>query len=245
MFSESVNFHRIFIRKSQTASTPAEEPVQFVITEVRERKHKCQICGKTYFRACHLSDHMIYGHSTELKHKCPQCPKAFPHKRNLSMHISNVHDGGMYQCTLCEKTFTSDPYLRRHLRAHSAEKKHVCEICDKRFLQPANLREHMLVHTKIREKKSKLKDFHCSYCPKTYKSKKSFRKHQERHGNEVAEEVPQDDQEVPEEKQEMLEEDIKDEDITAGEGEEAPEEIKQEPHETEEMDLANMKDYII
>uniref|UniRef100_A0A1B0DNG5 C2H2-type domain-containing protein n=2 Tax=Phlebotomus papatasi TaxID=29031 RepID=A0A1B0DNG5_PHLPP len=110
----------------------SEEIVQFVITEIKDKKYICEFCNKAFTRLSNLSEHMVT-HSSEKNSKCNICPGAFKSQRRLKRHILETHTNETHPCTLCNKTFTVGIKLRRHLRRHSKERRYPCDLCDKRF----------------------------------------------------------------------------------------------------------------
>ncbi|XP_055691600.1 zinc finger protein 774-like [Lutzomyia longipalpis] len=70
---------------------PAEEVVQFVITEFRERNHKCPTCEMTFYEESHLRVHMVK-HQKVQKFHCRQCFKSFPEKAKLTAHMKARHN---------------------------------------------------------------------------------------------------------------------------------------------------------
>ena len=73
------------------------------------RKHKCNICLKTFNNKNYLSNHIKQIHGNEKKHSCLYCDLIFSHKSNLKRHMDSIHNNHQrikYQCKVCLKQFT-------------------------------------------------------------------------------------------------------------------------------------------
>ena len=57
----------------------------------KQKKFKCDKCGKAYNRPIHLQDHIASVHDGIAPYKCDICSKAFNNKSNFRKHFEKVH----------------------------------------------------------------------------------------------------------------------------------------------------------
>ncbi|XP_058448510.1 zinc finger protein 239-like [Malaya genurostris] len=88
----------------------------------QERLYPCDICGRTFLRACQLACHRRI-HTGERPYQCTYCEKRFIDASGLAKH-KRIHTGERpYQCGDCSYAFTTSTNLATHIRrAHSSSK---------------------------------------------------------------------------------------------------------------------------
>ena len=111
-----------------------------MMSELGEKDHKCDICGKLFGTKSHLRRHILQIHEVQTGHKCQLCNKEFGYYQHLSDHIKIEH----VKCEKCGKIFSTPYSLVRHTsRKHSENertKDYKCETCGKKFLTKEGLR---------------------------------------------------------------------------------------------------------
>uniref|UniRef100_A0A1B0C7Z7 Putative c2h2-type zn-finger protein n=1 Tax=Lutzomyia longipalpis TaxID=7200 RepID=A0A1B0C7Z7_LUTLO len=156
-----------------------KETVQFVIQELRERKHECPVCHKFFFTLGHKNEHLKI-HSSERKFQCPNCPMAFPCGSRLKKH-SMVHENKDIPCNICEKRFKNLRSLGLHMELHSNTEKIECELCQKMLKTTRSLKEHYL---RIHCSETANKIYNCDECGKEFGLKNHLKKHMVTHSQE-------------------------------------------------------------
>lgn len=145
------------------------------------RENRCDICGKGYFRASRLKEHVEAVHLKQII--CTICDRTFSSKCNLAQHIKVIHSNKpKVKCPKCERSFTrfenmNIHYLKQHEKApmcfkstkSNEDKKpdnFVCDICNKSFTQRHIIQRHMRnIH--LNEIISKYPDSRrCEHCTK-------------------------------------------------------------------------------
>ncbi|CAK1542359.1 unnamed protein product [Leptosia nina] len=112
-----------------------------------EKKHMCDICGKSYRSNAFLNYHKL----THLEQRCfkCECGKAFFNNGNLQMHKKTHSEERPYVCSVCGKGFKCKGALDRHFRGHTGVKPYKCEVCGKAFSQSNSCKVHVrTVHLK-------------------------------------------------------------------------------------------------
>ena len=130
----------------------------------KQKKFKCDTCGKGFFKDFSLKKHIKVIHEGARDHKCPQCEKTFTQAASLRRHIESFHSGNVtvFNCELCQKNFTRKDNLNDHIEnVHNGriKKPYKCDKCDKYFRKPSVLKKHIeIVH-------EGQMNFKCNYCP--------------------------------------------------------------------------------
>lgn len=94
--------------------------ISFVITQLGEKSHTCDICNKLFISATNLSIHKKTVHEGVRSFACDQCDKSFIHSYLLEQHKEAIHQGIRSNiCKICDKSFSKASGLRRHLLAHT------------------------------------------------------------------------------------------------------------------------------
>ena len=73
--------------------------------------------GEQEFNQSSLEIHYTTNHENVVKkHKCEICKKSFKTKPILKRHFSTVHDnnGKIINCNICSKSFSPELYLKKH-----------------------------------------------------------------------------------------------------------------------------------
>lgn len=142
-----------------------------VLLHTSERKHKCEICSKSFTLEVHLKNHLkVHGGGDAFK--CDYCPRVFP----LSSHKTN-HERfcvRTFICYLCKEEFSSFEQLRdKHLKTHlPGIKSYKCQYC------PSSHENFKLLKKHISKKHTHLFGFQCNICQGIFKDNKCIQKHQ-------------------------------------------------------------------
>ncbi|KAK9720357.1 Zinc finger, C2H2 type [Popillia japonica] len=105
-----------------------------------KRPHVCEQCGKSFFQAMVLKQHMLI-HTGEKPYACRLCGKKFRQKGCVTQHMP-------YACRLCGKKFRQKGCVTQHMRIHTGETPHPCKFCTAAFKHSHHLRGHIKAHHK-------------------------------------------------------------------------------------------------
>lgn len=108
---------------------------------------------------------------------CAQCGRSYRHAGSLLNH-QKAHTIGLYPCSLCPKLLPNLLSLKNHSRTHTDPKRYSCNICGKAFRTAARLQGHGRVHAPQEG------PFTCSHCPRRFRHRISFLRHQQQHQEE-------------------------------------------------------------
>ena len=145
-------------------------------SQICEKPHKCDVCGKGFGQSSHLSSHKLI-HTAEKPYKCDVCDRGFGRSSDLSRH-KLVHTGEKpYKCDVCGKGFGQSCSLSSHKLVHTGEKPFKCDVCGKRFGHSSHLSRHKLVHTGE-------KPYKCDVCGKGFGSSGNLSRHKLVHTGE-------------------------------------------------------------
>lgn len=108
---------------------------------------------------------------------CAQCGRSYRHAGSLLNH-QKAHTTGLYPCSLCPKLLPNLLSLKNHSRTHTDPKRYSCSICGKAFRTAARLQGHERVHAPQEG------PFTCSHCPRHFRHRISFLRHQQQHQEE-------------------------------------------------------------
>ena len=149
---------------------------------VKERPHKCNICGKTYIEAQTLKIHMRK-HSGDRPYVCHHCGLQFYSSSNLLSHRNSAHSDSreIHKCDICDARLSTQGNLRVHKKVvHAVERPFTCEICGKSFKTQKSLEQ---VHAKVHSEDFPYK---CEFieCGKMFKRSEGLADHMRRHNND-------------------------------------------------------------
>ena len=153
------------------------------VVDKKPKVYPCDQCGVMFAQFASAVKHC----KLKLKIKsatCPICKKNILVKKNLNRHIRNVHSNPKQKktnvsvptCEQCEQQFSSKHKLVEHMRrTHAAACKEgvllQCKECDFSNISESRMKAHStLVH-------SEPKEFKCTLCPLSLKSKCGIYKH--------------------------------------------------------------------
>jgi len=106
----------------------------------------CNWCDKRYKVLSILNDHVKRDHFHERKHKCDICEKAFYKVNDLKYHRRVHLSIKPYVCSVCGKNFSHVSHYYRHRRIHTGAKPYTCDVCSKSFNQSSALKTHRKTH---------------------------------------------------------------------------------------------------
>uniref|UniRef100_A0A672SN93 C2H2-type domain-containing protein n=1 Tax=Sinocyclocheilus grahami TaxID=75366 RepID=A0A672SN93_SINGR len=78
---------------------------------IRERKHKCDECDKSFFQLCHLKKHKSY--------MCTECGKTYSSPESFQAHLLMHRGQWPFQCQHCDKSYGLKRDLKKHQVLHS------------------------------------------------------------------------------------------------------------------------------
>ena len=143
---------------------------QYSETE-RDKRFKCNTCGKKYEHMSSLKRH-LQQHDPRETIKCSDCHQFFECDKDLEEHNSKCHNED-FMCNICGKNFNTRWKFVNHTKIHYAyRKRYVCEFdgCDERFEKYSRLIAHLNKHSNI-------KPYHCPRCQKSFSSNENFKRH--------------------------------------------------------------------
>jgi len=109
-------------------------------------EYSCNWCEKRYKVISILNDHVKRDHFHERKHKCDLCEKAFFKVNDLKYHRRVHLSIKPYVCSDCGKTFSHVSHYHRHRRIHTGVKPYSCDVCNKSFNQSNAMKSHRKTH---------------------------------------------------------------------------------------------------
>nr|CAI5830387.1 unnamed protein product [Callosobruchus analis] len=154
--------------------------------------NRCIYCNNTFTSKPSLDDHIVKRHpdfiaSVSRKiHECTNCTFKTVRLSRLKEHIKVKHpdtasDRIINNCIYCNKTFVHKRTLNDHIvkthpdfAASVNRKVHECTECTYKTVFTSQLRRHMVKHPDIAGNYTTIR---CSYCNKTFESKRSLDNH--------------------------------------------------------------------
>lgn len=85
-------------------------------------------------------------HSKEKKLRCDLCGKWYSTPHSLKIHLRTHTGERPFPCKFCIKTFHQKAHLKEHERTHTGEKPYSCSVCGKRFSRAQQVRVHIHYH---------------------------------------------------------------------------------------------------
>ncbi|KAM4019524.1 uncharacterized protein ACNLHF_000227 [Anomaloglossus baeobatrachus] len=158
------------------------------------KQYKCDLCNRSFSDASNLRRHKNI-HTGLRPYVCDICGSSFRQKSQLDRHHL-VHTGERpYRCPFCTKGFRDSTELRIHFRVHTGERPYTCPICQKTFSRICYMRRHQDKHVKMlvqepenchlvtstNENEAIPQEFQCSYCIRSFKTKKDLDVHRPVH----------------------------------------------------------------
>nr|XP_057918538.1 zinc finger protein 646 isoform X2 [Doryrhamphus excisus] len=149
-----------------------------------------------------LLEHMDSHLERERKFKCEECGRGYRHAGSLANH-RKAHDVGSFRCSVCGKENSNALALKNHMRTHTSQKKYSCLQCGKAFRLATQLSTHERVHLTSQATECENNDgkdvtevfntpcdtsgdatsrpFKCNLCDKTYIHHRSLSNHKKTH----------------------------------------------------------------
>ncbi|XP_071446650.1 zinc finger protein 341-like [Hetaerina americana] len=193
--TEVVRLGFLTVASTCTAAT-CGPPLPPPIPPANKKKHKCDVCGKTFAKNFDFQQHMR-SHTGERPFQCVVCGRAFSQKSNVKKHMltHRVWPSGL------TNTLPSEPIQVISLESSEEDKKelvldrnqskdgdnvqvvidssYVCQYCNRAFRSYLELKSHMKDH-------SNEKMFKCIQrkCGKTFADLDEFLLHTKSHSSE-------------------------------------------------------------
>ncbi|XP_060084066.1 zinc finger protein 300-like [Ylistrum balloti] len=153
----------------RTHTRRKHEPESEFEREVREVKHFCYICHKTFSSKAALQEHTKIIHMRIYDHQCDQCGKVFGYEKSLATHKLIHSSAKNFVCKICGKAFKQKSCMTIHQAIHM-EKKFLCGHCGRGFTQRQSLRRHEIIHRGE-------KPYSCKLCGQAFNSISTIRRH--------------------------------------------------------------------
>ncbi|XP_069700197.1 zinc finger protein 271-like [Periplaneta americana] len=172
---ESVSTPANAVSSVHVQAEPCTADPQALDPAITKRPFRCDVCGKGFLQARHLTRHMMV-HTGEKPFTCEECLKRFSQRSDLMRHTRRIHSGEKpFVCGICMKGFSQrGDFIRHTQRVHAQDKPFSCPLCLKRFAQSGDLKRHKRrVHTGQ-------KQFACSVCMKRFSQQGDLTRHTRR-----------------------------------------------------------------
>lgn len=195
--SEVDDFHTYFppnevkVEKSEieepetaTLENRKERKIRVILKQFKHRpgrphlEYTCDYCGETVKYKKNMELH-LKNHTINHKYKCRDCADSFKSRRKLVDHSLEVHGfkpqvvRALFTCDVCDRKFDVKSIFEVHKLSHDeTARHHICKVCSKAFKSIGNLRRHEAIHAPT-------KDFQCSDCAKSFRTKLALKIHSE------------------------------------------------------------------
>ncbi|XP_055296414.1 zinc finger protein 557-like [Sitodiplosis mosellana] len=156
-------------------------------TNDNEESLECHICGKMLSCKYAMQRHKMVVHKTLGENCCNICIKLFSTAEDLAEHKANCmrkrrqsNTAVRFECDICGAILKNRAVLRMHMRfVHSPScKQFKCTLCESSFVQQKLLDIH---HNR---KHLDIKEYVCSTCGKSFKTKDQLKSHTNSHTGE-------------------------------------------------------------
>lgn len=174
-------------RKETNTNSKAAKKKSQEKTSDNEENFVCDVCGKVLSSKYAMQRHKIVVHKTEGEHFCNVCIKLFPTADDLAEHKSKcvrkrgkLESSVRFECDICGAILKNRAVLNKHMRWKHipSAKKFQCKLCKAAFVQQLLLEiHHNRTHLDIKE-------FMCSYCGRSFKTKDQLKCHTYSHTGE-------------------------------------------------------------
>lgn len=149
-----------------------------------KKMYKCLVCSEHFYNEAALTLHCRSRHGLGGSdiYKCPYfCNRTFNFRQDLKAHCKVVHKarGNIHICEKCLECFKSEEAWKSHEQGHG----HLCDICMFQAKSGSELEAHKLIHLYM-------VIYKCDRCERTFKAKRDFTKHIQRHERERKPSVP-------------------------------------------------------
>ncbi|KAL0819590.1 hypothetical protein ABMA28_007678 [Loxostege sticticalis] len=128
------------------------------LTHVKDKPHRCEICGQSYIQRLQLQRHL----ERHVSNTCSTCGQKFNTKARLIIH-ERTHLGLIRlvcpydTCPNSKKEFSNELSLHNHIQGHLSQKRFPCEVCGKQYFSEVNMRRHLSTHRLDKPRR-------CMYC---------------------------------------------------------------------------------
>ena len=143
----------------------------------KEKKHKCDTCGKMFGKKWHLKEHMIGRvHLKITRFSCPYCKYKTDTKQHLTYHLATHTGDKMYKCTQCDYSATHKQQLTSHIYRQHTNKTYKCRYmkCDVKKSSVQELHEHIRTEHPVQQHR-------CDVCPMSFKIAALLTRHKRIH----------------------------------------------------------------
>lgn len=160
----------------------------------RVNRYECDFCGKFLTKST-LWRHRIVVHKVRGEKCCNTCAKVFPTEEELTIHRMDCllkrknrlyNKPGKFECDICKAVLTTKSSLLTHMKYKHIPngKPYECKLCNAKYIGRSSLQQHLdLKHFNVR-------NFMCSTCGKSFKTKTELEIHMIRHTDEKPVECP-------------------------------------------------------